>query len=91
VLALSWFIGHRDTDTRLGVLTLAGEFGYIGFCLSPWIYYFVVMLGPRLQAEFEEQELARYRAENPEVDHEKQRDADPSRIAAWQSRRPRRY
>jgi hypothetical protein len=91
VLALSWLVGSSDTNTQLGVLTLADEYAYIGVCLSPWIYYFVVVLGPRLQAEFEEQELARYRAENPEVDHEKQRDADPSRITVWQSARPRRY
>jgi hypothetical protein len=91
VLALSWLVGHRDTDTPLGVLTLADEFGYIGVCLSPWIYYFVVVLGPRLQAEFEEQELARYRAENPETDNEEEREGDSTRSTAWQSRRPRRY
>jgi hypothetical protein len=94
VLTLAWLAGHPDTASELGLLTLAGIYVYMGVCLSPWIYYFVVLLGPRLQAEFEEQELARYRAENPDIDEElrKQKSpADPSRITIWESARPRRF
>jgi hypothetical protein len=94
VLTFAWLVGHPDTDTSLGLFTLAGSYVYLGVCLSPWIYYFVVVLGPRLQAEFEEQELARYRAENPDVDEEVRKtraSAPSSRITIWESTRPRRF
>jgi len=93
VLAFGWLVGHPDTETQAGMLMLANEYVYMGVCLSPWIYYFVVVLGPRLWAEFEEEELARYRAENPEVDEEmtKKRTAGSSPISIWESSRPRRF
>jgi len=92
-LTFAWLAGHPDMATSFGLLTLAGTYVYMGVCLSPWIYYFTVLLGPRLQAEFEEQELARYRAENPDIEQEmkKKRSAEPSRITIWESSRPRRF
>jgi hypothetical protein len=94
LLAVLWFacqIGERDTETRVGVLILAGDFVYLGAVLSPCLYYFIVELGPRLQGEFEAQELARYRAENPDLDQERKPSTDPSRITVWESARPRRF
>jgi hypothetical protein len=93
-LTFAWLAGNPDTASSAGLLTLAGTYVYMGVCLSPWIYYFVVVLGPRLQAEFEEQELARYRAENPDIDEEVRKtreSANPSRITLWESTRPRRF
>ncbi len=92
-LMFAWLAGHPDTETAFGLIALANDYVYMGVCLSPWIYYFGVLLGPRLQAEFEEQELARYRAENPDIEHEmrKKSSAEPSRITIWESTRPRRF
>lgn len=94
VLTFAWLAGHPDTDTSLGLFTLVGTYVYMGVCLSPWIYYFMLVLGPRLQAEFEEQELARYRAENPEIDEEFRKSrasTNPAGITIWESTRPRRF
>jgi len=93
-LTFAWLAGNPDTDSSVGLFTLAGTYVYMGVCLSPWIYYFVVVLGPRLQAEFEEQELARYRAENPEMDEKFRKprgSANPGGITIWEATRPRRF
>lgn len=83
VLTLAWFAGGpQDMDSAVGVFTYVLELIYLGLCLSPWIYYFVLNLGPRLTAEYEEEELLRYRAENPE-DGESPSARPPKRITVW--------
>jgi hypothetical protein len=91
VLWFAWQIGQRDTETPVGMLVLAGDFVYWGAFLSPCLYYLFVVLVPRVHAEFEEQELARYRAENPDVEHEKKSTDASSPITVWESTHPRRF
>jgi hypothetical protein len=84
VLAFAWLTGqHHDMDTREGVFTYALEMIYFGVFLSPWIYYFIAVLGPRVIAEYEEEELQRYRAENPEDDGASKEAPPRSRITVW--------
>lgn len=88
ILGLSWLAGQpHDMDTADGIFLYAVELIYIGVCLLPWIYYFTAMLGPRITAEYEEEELMRYRAEHPEED--KPSASAPRTITVWDS--PRSY
>jgi hypothetical protein len=85
-LALAWLVGgSHDMDSSIGAFSYLLEMGYFGACLVPWIYYFAVILGPRITAEFEEEELQRYRAEHPEDDG--QTETPPPRITVWDSTR----
>jgi hypothetical protein len=85
ILGLSWFVGGpHDMDSGASVFTYVLEMVYLGVCLIPWIYYFVVILGPRIRAEFEEEELQRYRAEHPEDDGASET-ARPRSITVWDS------
>jgi hypothetical protein len=89
ILGLSWLAGQpHDMDTVDGIFLYAVELVYIIVCLIPWIYYFVAMLGPRIAAEYEEEELMRYRAEHPEDDEP--RESAPRNITVWDTPRSSR-
>lgn len=85
ILGLSWLAGRpHDMDNAPEVFAYALELIYIGVCMAPWLFYFIVVLGPRMIAEYEEEELQRYRAEHPESDGESKSEPPP-RITVWDS------
>jgi hypothetical protein len=82
-LVFAWLTGQpQDTDSAAGLFTYALEMIYMGVFLSPWIYYFTMVLGPRVTAEYEEEELQRYRSENP-GDNGESRKPPPPRVTVW--------
>jgi hypothetical protein len=91
ILALSWNLGQPvDADNARDLLALAGEGLYLIVCCGLWIYYFAAILAPRLRAEYEAAELARYRAENPEEPTRPKR-VDRLGITLWELTPPRRF
>jgi hypothetical protein len=87
VLGLSWLAGQpHDMDTAPGIFAYALELIDIGVCLAPWIYYFVAVLRPRIIAEYEEDELQRYRTEHPDED-EIPHATPPPRVTIWETTR----
>ena len=86
VLFFAWLAGRpHNMDTADGIFLLAAEWIYFGACLVPWIYYFAAILWPRIMAEYEEEELMRYREEHPEEDEP--RTAAPRQITVWNTTR----
>ncbi len=90
ILGLAWLLGQpHDMDTLTGAFSIPFEFIYLALFLGIWIFYFVTMLGPRVSAEFEREELQRYRVENPEIAKEK-RARDRLHVSLWETDQPRR-
>jgi hypothetical protein len=90
ILGFAWLFGQpHDTDTITGAFSIPFEFIYLALFLGMWIYYFTSMLGPRVRAEFEEEELRRWRRENPDTERER-KPKDRLQISLWETERPRR-
>jgi hypothetical protein len=92
ILGLSWMIGQpHDMDTVAGAFSIPFEFIDLTLFLGIWIVYFAYALAPRLRAEYEEAELRRFRAENPNVEEEWREDPkDRLKISLWETDRPQR-
>jgi hypothetical protein len=90
ILGFSWLLGQpQDTDTYLGIFSRGFQWINLMACYMIWVYYFLVILGPRMRDEFELEELTRYRVEHP--DTERERVKERMKISVWDSTRPRRF
>jgi hypothetical protein len=84
LLNFSYCLGQpQDLDTVPGFITFTFQGIDLIACLAPWIYYLFFVLAPRVTAEYEEEELMRYRAENPEDDSESASGPPPKHITVW--------
>ncbi len=91
ILVLSRSLGQpQDTDSVIGLLSIAGVWMYLIAGYGFWIYYFTCILAPRVRDEYEAEELARYRLENSEIEKE-HRAGDRFNVTVWEPTRPRRF
>ena len=92
LLGFAWLLGQpHDTDSAIGLFSIPFEFIYLVFFLGIWIVYFVYLLAPRIRAEYEDQELKRWRAEHPEEVPEMRKRAGRFDVSVWDAGRPRRF